>query len=99
MTKLRRASRGWLIFLATIFATESNLYAEKVLESSFIAQEKGFSDSFYNRLKGLFGITYFSIFNGPGVLPENLGYSPNHLGKAANDGLNVLNQFSIRYKF
>jgi hypothetical protein len=53
----------------------------------------------FEKLKENFGITYFSFFNGPGLHPDSFAYSPNQLGRPANDGINFLNQLSFRYKF
>lgn len=50
------------------------------------------------RLQDNFAISYFSFFNGPGLDSDQLDMSPNHLGKPNQDGLNLLNQISIRYK-
>ena len=46
-----------------------------------------------------FGLNYFSYFYGPGFHPSARYYSPNHLGKPGNDGLNFQNQVSFTYKF
>ncbi|MEO5970384.1 MAG: hypothetical protein ABIQ95_10700 [Bdellovibrionia bacterium] len=51
------------------------------------------------KLKETFGITYFSYLNGPGLHPDSFLFSPNQLGRPANDGINFLNQLSLRYKF
>lgn len=53
----------------------------------------------FEKVKKKFGLTYFSFFNGPGLHPDSFFYSPNQLGRPGNDGINFLNQFSIRYKF
>ncbi|MBI2712457.1 MAG: hypothetical protein HYX41_06340 [Bdellovibrio sp.] len=51
------------------------------------------------KLSDVFGITYFSFFNGPGFLTDTYSYCPNNLGKPSNDGINFQNNVSFRWKF
>ena len=63
-------------------------------ELGSIAEEQ----STFDTIKKHFGLTYFSTFNGPGLHPDTAYFSPNQLGKASNNGINIQNQFSIRWK-
>ena len=79
--------------------SSQEVLAEAALTAGSGETVQSSQEQFRERLKEYIGVTYFSIFNGPGILPEQANFSPNHLGKSSNDGLNFLNQFSIRFKF
>src|SRR5689334_15908226 len=55
--------------------------------------------SFTDKVKSMFGVTYFSFFNGPGILGDTVAFSPNQYGKPENNGLYLQNNISLRYKF
>lgn len=74
-------------------STQSFGQATSVLDSQTPSQ------SSYEKLKQILGITYFSYFFGPGVHPDNALYNPNQLGLPGNDGMYFQNQASFRYKF
>jgi hypothetical protein len=44
-----------------------------------------------------FSLSYMSFFDGPGVFTDNQSITPNALGKPADDGLMLSNNFSFRY--
>lgn len=77
---------------------ETAVVTEEVLEDSQ-GPTSDLQNKIPNKIKDFVGVTYFSIFNGPGLSSDQVNYSPNHLGKSSNGGLNLLNQFSIRLKF
>jgi len=45
-----------------------------------------------------FGMSYFTFFNGPGLVPGLNSISPNVLGKPLDDGLRLSNYVSLKYK-
>ena len=57
------------------------------------------SAAFFDRLREDFGLTYFTFFYGPGVIPGQFRINPNHLGYPENDGVSAQNQVSLRWKF
>ena len=59
----------------------------------------GTTETESKKLSDVLGITYFSFFNGPGMLGDSYYYCPNNLGKPSNDGINFQNNISFRWKF
>ena len=94
-----KISLSWFLLAVVSINLETDLRAQQAPEASTSVTGAEPLGAFYKNLKDVLGVTYFSIFNGPGVQIDRMDYSPNHLGKASNDGLNFLNQFSLRFKF
>lgn len=99
----KRCSLNWgsivcYIILLVVLPASRQAEAEKSVVTEEISEDTQ-TVSPLKKLKDYMGVTYFSIFNGPGLIPDQFHYSPNNLGKSSNGGLNLLNQFSIRLKF
>jgi len=86
-----------LLLAAESYAAIPALHSAQTAQIAQTEQNK--IEAPLDQLKKNFGITYFTYFNGPGLHPQSFPFSPNQLGRPANDGINFLNQISLRYKF
>lgn len=54
--------------------------------------------SWWKRHTERLGMTYMSFFDGPGILTDDQSITPNAIGAPAEDGLNLINNLSFKYK-
>ncbi len=54
--------------------------------------------SWWKRHSENLGMTYMSFFDGPGILTDDQSVTPNAIGAPAEDGLNLINNISFKYK-
>jgi hypothetical protein len=64
--------------------------------STSIKKSENFS---WEKVSEIFGLSYFSYFNGPGITSHTFSHNPNQFGLKNDGGLRLINQISFKYKF